>query len=716
MKTPKWFALVCVSFLVVRDAAAQSPNVAATAGEKRNAIAGSLAATSPGSAALPLASSLQLVLQSPPTTSVDSVAVAPDGSLVATASGEGGVRLYDARSGELRRAWAKSETAASSFRPMAARWLPQDSTWTSGSNSSMSNREKSFARSLATARSRPARSRFLRTGNSWRRPAETMRSWSGMRRPGLSSIASTVRPRSPSPTRPIVARWQEDGADRTIRLWDAATGDLRREFQGHSDSVVSLSFSPDGETIASGSCDWANHRGRDTANFAWRDPGCISEWKIWNVAQGQLQRSEQVPGRLLRLAFAPDGQSLAGAIGKEVQLYELANKRPARILASYDFDATSVAFTPDGTSLVSGSHDQTLKRVNVASGQVEWQAPGDWEQINSIALSADGLFLVTGSSDHRFAVRTLKAGDRGLRPGAARLWDARTGRLLLRLGQRRRAGDGRGRFTQRQTDCEQWIERQWFWVCPSVRCFRFRQLDHERPSFEVLTACFCCRWIDAGDRSGRRCGKAPRSSVWCRRSDAAGSSGRSNGACLYAQRCGASLRPGPGRGSRVGDPHRLRPAAHLVGRGFASCVGHDGSTTLDEHRDSFGWSESFLEVRPAWATPTANRREFWGSSKLAKVAEFAQGADLSCFHPMDRYWPREARPSICRTCRVAKEDARLTGHLKKVQSIAFLLMGDSFFSGGDGLMVGSRDLLRLVDSLMFLLRWARLLTVSGWYC
>jgi WD40 repeat protein len=65
---------------------------------------------------------------------------------------------------------------------------------------------------------------------------------------------------------------------------------------------------------------------------------------------------------------------------------------------------------------------------------VEWQAPGYFETVNSVALSRDGSLLATGSSDHRFSGRVLKAGAQALGPGAVRLWDARTGRLLRRLG------------------------------------------------------------------------------------------------------------------------------------------------------------------------------------------------------------------------------------------------------------------------------------------
>ena len=54
-------------------------------------------------AALPETPKYKLVLQTPPATSVDSVAVSPDGSLVATAGGEEGVQLYNARTGALVR-------------------------------------------------------------------------------------------------------------------------------------------------------------------------------------------------------------------------------------------------------------------------------------------------------------------------------------------------------------------------------------------------------------------------------------------------------------------------------------------------------------------------------------------------------------------------------------------------------------------------------------
>ena len=55
--------------------------------------------------------------------------------------------------------------------------------------------------------------------------------------------------------------------DRSIKIWDVATGKERGTFQGHAEPVMSVAFSPDGKTLASGSAD--------------------KTIKLWNVASGK---------------------------------------------------------------------------------------------------------------------------------------------------------------------------------------------------------------------------------------------------------------------------------------------------------------------------------------------------------------------------------------------------------------------------------------------
>ncbi len=387
------------------------------------------------SAALPPEKPPVLVLQAPPATSVNSVAVSPDGSLVATGAGEGGVRLYDAGTGVLRRAIGEAGDRSVAFSPdgriLAAAGYHMDKLV--GIYDVETGRRLQALpghtewETYATAFS-PDGKLLASTGADrqilvWDLATGKLRHRLATQGPFISSLAFS----------PDGATLAGGGEDRAIRLWDLESGRLRRTLEGHRDWVCTVAFSPDGTTIAGGTCDWAYHRGRNTAEFSGRDPGCTGEWKLWDAATGDVRRTVTEPGRLRSLAFAPDGRSLACAIGKDVRLYDLRDESPGRVVTTYDFDATSVAFTPDGAAIVSGSHDQTVRRVAAVSGEVAWEVPGSWEQVNSVALSADGSLLATGSSDRRFAVRTLKAGSDGLKPGAARLWDARTGRLLRRL-------------------------------------------------------------------------------------------------------------------------------------------------------------------------------------------------------------------------------------------------------------------------------------------
>jgi len=84
--------------------------------------------------------------------------------------------------------------------------------------------------------------------------------------------------------------------DKTVRLWDAATGEERQKLEGHDDCVSIVAFSPDGKTVASGSFD--------------------KTVRLWDAATGEEKLKHQTSRTVTRIAFSEDGNHLETDIGQ----------------------------------------------------------------------------------------------------------------------------------------------------------------------------------------------------------------------------------------------------------------------------------------------------------------------------------------------------------------------------------------------------------------
>ncbi|MDF5730295.1 MAG: serine/threonine protein kinase, partial [Rhizonema sp. PD38] len=118
---------------------------------------------------------------------------------------------------------------------------------------------------------------------------------------------------------------------------------LERTLTGHSSWVISVAISPDGNTLASGSND--------------------KTIKLWNLATGEQTRTLQGHSDLVHsVAISPDGKTLtSGSVDKTIKLWNLATGEQIRTLQGHSDSVISVAISPDGKTLASGSFDKTIK-------------------------------------------------------------------------------------------------------------------------------------------------------------------------------------------------------------------------------------------------------------------------------------------------------------------------------------------------------------------
>lgn len=241
--------------------------------------------------------------------------------------------------------------------------------------------------------------------------------------------------------------------DRQIRIWDIQKQRIKHLLQGHMQEIYSLDFSRDGRFLVSGSGDksarvWDIEKGQCVfdlriEDFIHNEQGPIDAGitsvalspdgklvaagsldtmvRVWNVQTGhQVERLKGHKDSVYSVAFSPDGKYLvSGSLDRTLRVWDLSQTKRAldsvtpgskeslekglgtcaSTLNGHKDYVLSVAISPDGQWVVSGSKDRSIQFWDMTTGQAQFMLQGHKNSVISIDLARSGGLLASGSGD-----------------------------------------------------------------------------------------------------------------------------------------------------------------------------------------------------------------------------------------------------------------------------------------------------------------------------
>jgi WD40 repeat protein/transcriptional regulator with XRE-family HTH domain len=231
--------------------------------------------------------------------------------------------------------------------------------------------------------------------------------------------------------------WAAGSKQGEVRIWRKPDEILLRVWQVHPGIVMSLAFSPDERTLATGTLDgslklwdvergtllWSSWQRKGTTCLAFAPDGRLlatggrdATVRLWDPQLGTLVEEVPHPGPIFSLAWSPDGRTLAsGDYAGTIRIWQRQPSGPSggmQTLEGHYNWVRGLAFAPDGSRLASASWDGTLKLWELASGRCLQTLEEHTGRVQTLAFSPDGDILASGGWDTTI-----------------RLWDGQEGTL-----------------------------------------------------------------------------------------------------------------------------------------------------------------------------------------------------------------------------------------------------------------------------------------------
>lgn len=186
--------------------------------------------------------------------------------------------------------------------------------------------------------------------------------------------------------------------ERSVRIWNLATGEQRHSLPDGIGGAAELVFSPDGETVVSANLD--------------------NDIRVWKTKSGELvKRVEDMTGAMFAAEFTPDGKQLImGGLDETVYIWDAKTFALSRTLKGHGETIAALAISPDGRTLVTGGFDTFTARNPVkvaiwdlASGKITRTIPAP-HVAASVAFSPDGKWIAVSAGEKEVSLWKVASG------------------------------------------------------------------------------------------------------------------------------------------------------------------------------------------------------------------------------------------------------------------------------------------------------------------